>query len=217
MNELETNDFSELLKNETSVNEVDILDILSHLDDDLSLNSCTNESIIIEENQTQETQNIETIFSSFDEFEESNLKIDDIFLNERKWGLKSLLEKIKIKQKVSFVGHYILVSVVVFFILLWISNYSAYSKMAYNYINPNYLKNSSRDILNAIDDSKIKVYADSLNVQENYLFLFHSFCICFIKYLYLFYFRTSTISYFFKSVKKNWYKKLNLLIFKFFS
>jgi hypothetical protein len=38
--------------------------------------------------------------------------------------------------------------------------------MAYNYINPNYLKNSSRDILTAIDDSKIKVYADSLSSDE---------------------------------------------------
>jgi hypothetical protein len=41
-----------------------------------------------------------------------------------------------------------------------VTNYSAYSTIAYNYINPNSLKNSSKEILNVIDNSKIKVFAD---------------------------------------------------------
>lgn len=171
MSEIKTGNFPELLENTSSIGEDNILDILSHLDDDLNISS-VKEEIIIEENQNLESNiqeklvNIETIYSSFEEFEESSLKIDDIYLNERRGGLKSFTDKLKIKQKVNFVSHYVLVSVVVFFILLWISNYSAYSKIAYNYINPNYLKNSSRDILNAIDDSRIKVYADSINPQD---------------------------------------------------
>lgn len=39
-------------------------------------------------------------------------------------------------------------------------NYSAYSKIAYNYLNPDNLKNSSKDILNAIDNSKIRAFAE---------------------------------------------------------
>ncbi|EKD65874.1 MAG: sortase family protein [uncultured bacterium (gcode 4)] len=164
MSEIETDNFSELLEAETSINEVDIFDIISHLDEDLSLSSSVEESVVIEENQVQEVQtNWETIFSGL---EESSLRVDDIYLEKRKGWLGLVLSKLKIKQKVNFVSHYIFVSIIVFFILLGISNYSAYSKMAYNYINPNYLKNSSREILDAMDDSKIKVFADSLSSED---------------------------------------------------
>ncbi|MCK9272420.1 class E sortase [Candidatus Gracilibacteria bacterium] len=174
MSELETNNFSETSEVNSFLNGDDILSILSHLDDDLNIATPVVEETIIEENKTEEIQSNEIAeriineaqILSFEEFEENNLSIDDIYLNERRGGLKSFVGKLGIKQKLSFVGHYIFVSVVVFFILLGISNYSAYSKMAYNYINPNYLKNSSRDILTAIDDSKIKVYADSLSSDE---------------------------------------------------
>ncbi|EKE29434.1 MAG: hypothetical protein ACD_2C00175G0002 [uncultured bacterium (gcode 4)] len=62
--------------------------------------------------------------------------------------------------KAKFLANYVAVSAVVFFILLWVANYSAYSTIAYNFINPNNLKNSSKEILSVIDNSKIKVFAD---------------------------------------------------------
>lgn len=62
--------------------------------------------------------------------------------------------------QVKFLSHYIIVSVVIFIVLLTTTNYSAYSKIAYNIINPENLKNSSREILNAMNSSKINVFAD---------------------------------------------------------
>lgn len=59
-----------------------------------------------------------------------------------------------------FFTHYVIVTIVTFIILLGTTNYQAYSKIAYNFINPDNLKNSSAEILNAIDNSRIKVYAD---------------------------------------------------------
>lgn len=59
-----------------------------------------------------------------------------------------------------FLTHYVIVTIITFIILLATTNYSAYSKIAYNFINPDNLKNSSTEILNAIDNSRVKVYAD---------------------------------------------------------
>jgi hypothetical protein len=126
MSELETNNFSETSEVNSFLNGDDILSILSHLDDDLNIATPVVEETIIEENKTEEIQSNEIAeriineaqILSFEEFEENNLSIDDIYLNERRGGLKSFVGKLGIKQKLSFVGHYIFVSVVVFFILL---------------------------------------------------------------------------------------------------
>lgn len=65
--------------------------------------------------------------------------------------------------QLKYLTNYAFVSTVVFFILLVASNYSAYSKIAYNYINPESLKTSSKEILNVIDNSRIQVFADEDN------------------------------------------------------
>lgn len=65
-----------------------------------------------------------------------------------------------IVDKTKFLTHYVVVSTLVFVILLWWVNYSAYSKIAYDFMNPDNLKNSSKEILSVIDNSKIKVFAD---------------------------------------------------------
>lgn len=62
-----------------------------------------------------------------------------------------------------FLTYYSIVTVITFVILLATTNYSAYSKIAYNFLNPDNLKNSSNEILSAIDNSRIKVFADEDN------------------------------------------------------
>ena len=65
-----------------------------------------------------------------------------------------------LSDKAKFMANYVMVSTLVFVVLLWWVNYSAYSKIAYDFINPDNLKNSSKEILSVIDNSKIKVFAD---------------------------------------------------------
>lgn len=90
---------------------------------------------------------------------EGNVSFENELLRINKERKHRKISKFLINQA-KFLTHYIIVSVITFVILLATTNYSAYSKIAYNFINPNNLKNSSREILNAIDNSRVKVFAD---------------------------------------------------------
>lgn len=111
---------------------------------------------------------IEKIINKIDSEEILNIKQDENTFDDSLWqeliklNKNRRYKKIKsfIVDKIKFAAHYVIVSSLVFFILLWGINYSAYSKIAYDYINPDNLKNSSKEILNTIDNSKIKVFAD---------------------------------------------------------
>lgn len=98
---------------------------------------------------------------------EENLSvINDDFASEilkiNEWRKKWFFYK-NITPKIKFAIQYVFISTFVFILLLWWSNFSAYSKLAYNFINPDSLKNSSQEIMTAMDNSRIKVYADEEN------------------------------------------------------
>lgn len=66
----------------------------------------------------------------------------------------------KLREKVQFLGYYITVSCIVFTVLLVATNYSAYSALLSDYIDPSKLKAASQDIAQTLTQSKIEVYAD---------------------------------------------------------
>ena len=127
-----------------------ILDLEKDLEN-LNLSNEINESISLDNENEVIFQINENDF--LNEFEKINS-------SRKNSHLKKLFKNFDFVWKIKFLSYYLLVSSFVFFILLGISNYSAYSKIIYSYINPQSLKDSSQDILNTIDNSKIKVYAD---------------------------------------------------------
>lgn len=148
--------------------------LISSLDDKIGIED-TSEVIIFDDYSdiiipNESNTDIKEIISGLTE----EAIISDNITSEEFIQINSIEEEIKIinKQrkyrriwdfvidKVKFAANYVIVSVTVFFILLWTLNYSAYSKIAYNYMNPDNLKNSSKEMLNIIDNSKIKVFAD---------------------------------------------------------
>ncbi len=127
-----------------------ILDLEKDLEN-LNLSNEINESVSLDNENEVIFQINENDF--LNEFEKINS-------SRKNSHLKKLFKNFDVVWKIKFLSYYLLVSSFVFFILLGISNYSAYSKIIYSYINPQSLKDSSQDILNTIDNSKIKVYAD---------------------------------------------------------
>ncbi len=69
-------------------------------------------------------------------------------------------------KNLKFVFYYVSLSTIIFVILLLITNFNAYSKIVYTYINPNYLKNANNDLIKTLDESKIKIYAEDVFVSE---------------------------------------------------
>lgn len=119
-------------------------------------NSCEadlvqNEAVLEIKAETKE-ESIFKIAEDNNDFAEELIQIN----KDRKY---KKINKFLVSQA-KFLTHYMIVSVITFVILLATTNYSAYSKIAYNFINPDNLKNSSREILNAIDNSRVKVFAD---------------------------------------------------------
>ncbi|MDD2486956.1 MAG: sortase [Candidatus Gracilibacteria bacterium] len=131
-------------------------DIFSSLKEEYNEDTEFSDLISDLEKNLQEIQ-----FSDMKEEISEDLVEEIVKINtERKYGgFRLLMNKIKLGQKFKFLAYYVFVSTMVFFILLGATNYSAYSKILYSYINPQYLKDSSKDILDTIDDGKIKVYA----------------------------------------------------------
>lgn len=168
------------------VNKVDFDSLISGLDEQLTISQWDN--AISQEKQLEEIElllnNWDTILNekevSVELIEErrEDLVQDEIIENSEEHvftiseeSIADELVKINKDRKhrkitnfvfnqVKFLSHYIIVSVVIFIVLLTTTNYSAYSKIAYNIINPENLKNSSREILNAMNSSKINVFAD---------------------------------------------------------
>lgn len=105
---------------------------------------------------------IENIDSNIPEikikFKEAELKAN----SERK---KGNLMATAIKSNLQFLAYYTFISTIVFIVLLWSMNFSAYSKIAYNMVNPGNLKASSHEILTALDNSRIKVFADEDSME----------------------------------------------------
>lgn len=151
-----------------------ILNLEANLNNDTIINEEKKEDISWKNKEFNDYENILKLLDSIPT-NLDNTKIEDIkeekdevnqIQNEitqinkkRKW--KSITKKIG--KSLNFFASYIFLSTVIFFLLLWSVNYSAYSKIAYSLINPQSLKNSSKEILTAIDNSKIKVYADEEN------------------------------------------------------
>jgi LPXTG-site transpeptidase (sortase) family protein len=69
----------------------------------------------------------------------------------------------RIMEYIKMFFHYIVVSCVVFVVLLFAANYSAYSAIIDSYVRPEYLKSSSADITRTMESSKIEVFADESN------------------------------------------------------
>ena len=72
-----------------------------------------------------------------------------------------------IQEKIIFFWHYILVSCVVFGVLLLITNFSAYSAIFWNYVHPESLQASSREIFRTVDAGNIEVHADASDSHES--------------------------------------------------
>lgn len=148
--------------NEKSIEEVQITDLIWNLEKELQeISSAEILNSDINEIDSDFTDNKEEILDLgfVNEVEKINSK--------RKYStVKCLFKKIKLWQKIKFLSYYVFVSTFVFFILLWATNYSAYSKMIYSYVNPSYLKDSSKDILDTMDNWKIKVFADEVNKDD---------------------------------------------------
>jgi sortase A len=64
-----------------------------------------------------------------------------------------------LRDKFAFLAHYLAVSTAVFFFLLAAANYSAYSTLLWNWISPDSIKASQRLVTDALEKSKITVYA----------------------------------------------------------
>lgn len=153
--------------------------LILNLDKELSVDA-SQENSLIENNGENDYYDIMNLIESIpveeefsnkkDIFEDKELKVEEnlSIINEdfaaeilkiNEWRKKWFFSK-NITPKIKFAIQYIFISTLVFIILLWWTNFSAYSKLAYNFINPNSLKNSSQEIMAAMDNSRIKVYAD---------------------------------------------------------
>ena len=87
------------------------------------------------------------------------MKVHDVIKKASISTWKKILEQIK------FFIHYIIVSCVVFVVLLFATNFSAYSVIINSYLNPEYLKSSSADITRTLASSKIEVFADESDTR----------------------------------------------------
>ncbi len=133
------------------------------------------------ENININTNNIEELIDSLDnkilfdnnqisEIEEEKIDNENDFLkeiitiqkNKNTWffSFKNLYKNFK------FVFYYISLSTFIFIILLIITNYNAYSKIIYTYINPDYLKNANNNLIKTLNESKIKIYAENIFISE---------------------------------------------------
>lgn len=169
-----------------AVKKVDFDSLLSSLDEQL----ITQEDDITQETQLEEINNLLTGFTKTEntintpilpetksEINENIATIEvksEVVFSTQDENIADELTRINknrrhrkitdfIINQTKFLTYYMIVSVITFIVLLTTTNYSAYSKIAYNIINPENLKNSSREILSAINSSKINVFADEEN------------------------------------------------------
>lgn len=68
--------------------------------------------------------------------------------------------------KIQFAFYYLSISTIVFIILMTSTNWNSYSTILSAYINPQDLIDSKNDIISVLDKSRVVVYADHTNQED---------------------------------------------------